>query len=57
MKGKTKTKFGKTKFTIERLCFEVFLTIFAGKEINDIFDCSYFDVLFIYMIHIYASIK
>ena len=41
MKGKTKTKFGKTKFAIERLCFEIFLIIFAIKEINDIFNCSY----------------
>ena len=40
MKGTTKTKFGKTKFTIDRLCFEVFFD-YAGKEINDIFDCSY----------------
>ena len=44
MKGKTKTKFGKTKFTIERLCFEAFLTIFAGKEINDIFDFHLYDL-------------
>ena len=39
MKGKTKTKFGKIKFAIER--FEIFLIIFAVKEINDIFNCSY----------------
>ena len=41
MKGKTKTKFWKTKFTTNQLCFEAFFTIFAAKEINDIFDCSY----------------